>query len=707
MSVIQKIRDKYAALVIAIIALSLVGFILMDAFVGRGKSLVGNSNGYIGKVNGKKIERNDFEKKINLQQAMYGAQAPQREQLVSSAWDQTVDETVMSQEYDKVGLQFTAKELNDVLFGANPPQWLSQQFTDPQTNEYDVNKAKQYFAQIKKQKNNPNLEMFDEAYIQPTINQTLRMKYMALLGNSTYVPKWMAERTLADQNTVSRFSYVSVPYTSVNDSSIKVTDDDIKDYINKHKESFQQDEATRSVSYVTFSSAPSAQDTAKALSLVNSLKGSFAAATDPEAFLTKAGTDNPYFNGYTLGSKLQVPNADSIKKLAIGQVFGPYIDGTNYTLAKMIDRRNMPDSVKVRHILIKTGEKGQQTMSDSIAKIRIDSIAAALKAGADFNAMVQKYSDDQGSKNTKGEYTFTSQQFPNLSKEFAEVAFYGNTGDKKVVKVDNQSYSGYHYIEVVDQKKTEPAYKIAYLSKPIEASQETINAANTLAAQFAANNRDRKQFEENAAKQNLHILSAPDLKKNDFQIPGLGESRQFVRWVYENKTGDVSEPYEIGDKYVVALLTGESDKGLMSVAKARATAEPLIINEKKAQQIISTRLKGGNTIEEVAKNAGVSVLHADSVGFAQPFIPNIGNEPKLIGASLNKSLQGKVSEPIAGNTAVFVIKGESIFALPNTNMNVEDLRKQLEMQQKQMGGYRSMEALKKAADIKDNRFDFY
>jgi peptidyl-prolyl cis-trans isomerase D len=477
--------------------------------------------------------------------------------------------------------------------------------------------------------------------------------------------------------------------------------------MNKHKEAFAQDEASRSVSYVTFNASASSADSAKALSQLNGLRGEFAAAADPETYLARVGSENPYFNGYVLGSKLMVPNADTIKKLANGEVFGPYVDGTHYTLAKMIDRRMMPDSVKVRHILIKTGERGQTTLPDSIAKSKIDSIANAARSGADFNALVLQYSDDEGSKNTKGEYTFTSQQFPTLSKEFAETAFYGTTGDKKVVKVENAQYSGYHYIEVLEQKKMETAYKVAYLAKPIEASQETINSASNLAAQFAANSRDKKQFEENAAKQNLTVLSAPEIKQNDYQVAALGESRQFVRWVYENKTGDVSEPQEIGDKYVVAIITGTSEKGMMSIAKARATAEPIIINEKKAQQIISAKFKGASTIEQVAQGAGVSVLRADSVSFAQPFIPNIGNEPKIAGAAFNKSLQNKVSEPIAGNTGVFVIRGESITALPNTNMDIEGLRKQMEMQQKQMASYQSVEALKKAADVKDNRFDFY
>ena len=151
MSVIQRIRDKYAAVVIAVIALSLVAFILMDAFVGRGRGL-SSRDGSVGKINGENISRTNFEKRITLMQSMYGQQAPQREQLTANVWDQSVSEIVMQQEYDKLGLEVSNKELNDLLFGDNPPQWLSQQFKDPQTGQFKVNEAKDYFKQVKKQK---------------------------------------------------------------------------------------------------------------------------------------------------------------------------------------------------------------------------------------------------------------------------------------------------------------------------------------------------------------------------------------------------------------------------------------------------------------------------------------------------------------------------------------------------------------------------
>lgn len=704
MSVIQKIRDKYAAVVIAVIALSLIAFILMDAFVGRGSGM-GSTSTVLGKVNGQKIDRNDFERRLKMAEASYGAQAG-REQLIGNVWEQTVDEVVMDQVYDELGLTYSDKELNELLFSQNAPDWLKGQFTDPATGQYRINDAKQALANLKKNPDNPNAEYVAEA-VKATRIAGLRMKYISLLTQSAYVPKWFAEKSIADQNAIASFSYVTVPYSTIPDTDVKVTDDDIEAYIKRYPEIFKQEEASRSVSYVTFNASASREDSSTVLNQISSLQGEFAATTEVENFVNRNASEMPYYDGYTLGSKMQMANAEALKGLADGQVYGPYPDGNNYVLAKMIDRRMMPDSVKVRHILVKTGDQGQPTLADTIAKRRIDSIAAAIASGVDFNSMVQQYSEDPGSKSTGGEYEFSSAQFANLSREFAEVAFYGRPGDRKTVKVESGSYSGYHYIEVLEHKNVEQAYKIAYLAKPIVASQNTINTANSNASQFSANSRTRQQFEDNAKKQGLQVSQMMDIKQNDFSVAGLGDNRALVRWVYENNVGDVSEPFEVNEKFVVAVVTSASEEGTMSVAKARASAEPQIINEKKAQKIIATKLKGGASLDEVARAAGQPVLRADSVSFAQPFIPQIGNEPRVTGAAFNKSLQGKVSQPIAGNTGVFVIRGESIGAQANTGTSADDLRRQMEMQYKQMSGYRSVEALRKAAKVKDNRFDFY
>lgn len=187
-------------------------------------------------------------------------------------------------------------------------------------------------------------------------------------------------------------------------------------------------------------------------------------------------------------------------------------------------------------------------------------------------------------------------------------------------------------------------------------------------------------------------------------MTGLGQSRQLVRWVYEHKTGEVSEPFEIGDRFVVAVVSAVNKAGLASAAEARPTVETIVRNEKKAKQIIDTKFKG-NTLEAYASSTGAPVLRADSLSFTAPFITGVGSEPKIVGAAFNKTLVGKASEPIAGATGVFSIKVESTGA--KTEAVDQATIKQSLIQSAKMASYRGLDALKKAATIKDNRAKFY
>lgn len=698
MSIIQRIRERGAWIVFGIIALALIAFILQDSSF-RGGGMFNNTT-TLAKVNGEEIDRNDFEARMEMLNQMNGGQIP-REQLMPSAWNMVVEQTVMQQEFKKLGITFGSKELNNMLFGSNPPQWLRQGFTDPATGVYDSVKVKQQFVEMKKRPNDPQVKQFWQAYIEPTVEQALQEKYQNLLVKAVYVPKWMGEKYNADNNSFSNIRFVSVPYGSIDDATVQVTDDEINAYVKKHEKEFTVKEGSRSISYVAFNAAPTSQDSAVVYQQLESLKPEFAATENAQQFINMKGSETPYHDGYVTASNLKVPNADVIKQLPVNEVYGPYVDGTNYTIAKMVGKRMMPDSVKVRHILVNFGGNG---VADSTAKKRIDSIAAAIKNGADFNQLVLQYSDDPGSKDKAGEYEFSSLQFPNLSKEFAEVAFYGNTGDKKTVKVENSAYTGYHYIEVLQQKNMQDAYKIAYVSKPIMASDETINIAHTQAQQFAAAVKDRKTFDALAEKEKLPVLVANDIKELDFVINGLGNNRQFVRWVYDNKVDEVSEPTQMDDRIVVAVVTAVNKPGLMSAASARPMAEPFIKNEKKAKIIIDTKIKG-TTLDAIAQSANTTVTSADSLSF-NGFVPNVGNEPKLIGAAFNKSLLNKLSTPIAGNGGVYVLSVLNIGAQPGM-ADVEMIRQSLINNIQSQLGYRSMGALRQAATIKDYRSKFY
>lgn len=483
MSVIQRIRDKGAWIVFAIIALALIAFILQDG-VGRGGSAFSNTS-VIGKVNGEKIERLDFESKLAMQERMYGSQGAQRDQLIGALWNQEVERLVLTQEYNKLGLQVSPKELSDILFGPNSP--LRQEFTDPNTGEFKVAEARQAFNQLKKSTNKDQIDMINKAYIDPTIEQTLRSKYLALLQGASYVPKWLVEKQQADNNATANISYVYMPYVAVSDSAVKVTDADITAYVNKHSKEYQKEEETRNINYVTFNASPSGADTLNTLNQIMSLRDEFATTSDVSSFLTKAGTELPYYNSYFSKSKMQQPNKDSITQTPVGGLYGPYLDGTNYTLAKMVSVKSWPDSARVRHILIGTANPQTQQIlrADSTAKRLADSIETAIKGGADFTALCAKYSDD-GNKNTGGVYEYFPQG--QMVIAFNDFCFDKPVGSKGVVKTE----FGYHYVEVLGQKNFNPAYKIAYLSKPILASSETISAASTAAAQFYSSAKGKR-----------------------------------------------------------------------------------------------------------------------------------------------------------------------------------------------------------------------
>ncbi len=700
MSVIQRIRDQGAWIIFGIIALALIAFILQDG-VGRGGNSFSNSS-VIGKVNGETIDRGSFEEKLALQEKMYAGsgQVPQREQLISSVWSQEVDQIVFSQEYKKLGLQISPKELADILFGNNSP--LRQEFTDKTTGIFKADEARQAFAQLKKSKNEEQIKMINSVYIEPSMQQALRNKYQNLLIQAAYVPKWLLEKQQADNNAIASFSYVYVPYASVSDSVAKVSDDEILAYVKSNPTSFTKTEETRNITYVAVSAAPGKVDSANTLNQILSLQNEFASTTpaDVDAFLNKNGTDLPYYNSYFSRSKMQQSNKDSLIKTPVGGLLGPYTDGQNYVIAKMVATKQWPDSASVRHILIGTIEpsSGQAIREDSVAKKLADSIELAIKGGADFVALANKYSDDQGSKDKGGVYEFFEQG--KMMLPFNDYSFDKPVRSKAVIKTD----FGYHYVEVLAQKNVNPVYKIAYLAKPILASNETVSAASTAAALFASTSKTPKDFNANALKENRQLMPANDIKQNDFNVNGIGASRQLVRWVYEHGKGDVSEPIEIGERYIVAMVSAVNTVGLMSAAEARPTAESFVRNEKKAKIIADTKFKG-NTLEAYASSTGASILQADSLAFSAPFITGVGSEPKIIGAAFNKSLVGKASQPIAGSTGVFSIKVLSNGA--KASMTDVATIKQSMIQSSRMSSYRGLEALKKAANIKDNRAKFY
>jgi len=705
MQIIQNIREKGTSIVIVVIALSLIGFILMDAKSGGKTSLFGSSSTTnVGEVNGEPIEYKDFTDKVKQTEDQYGGRVSGNQvyEVRQSVWDQLVAEKVIIREFKKLGLSFSPKEMSAIMFSSDAPYTLKQAFTDKQTGQYDINKVQEWWKTAKKSKDEQRAAI-ESQIIEPMKLQTLYSKYNGMIAASAYYPTWMQKKDYAERNQFANISYVGVPYNVINDNDVKVSDAEIIEYINKKSSLYKQD-GGRFISYVSFSANPSANDSLKAKESIEALKAPFISDTNANNFLARNMSTIKYFDGYSLRSKMAMVQKDTIAALSIGNVYGPYLDGGSYVLAKMLGNRQMPDSVRARTILVSTRDlqTGQPTIADSIAKKRIDSISIAIKGGADFNSMVLQYSDDKVSKDKGGAYDFSSIQFQNLPKEFSEVVFYGTTGDKKIVHSD----IGWYYIEVISQKNFETAYKVAYMSKQILATDETVNNASMKATKLSGENRDIKSLAAYVTKNGIQKIDVPTMiTQNEYRLGLLQDARQLIRWAFEAKAGDVSEPFSIEDQFVVAAVTKVQAEGLPDASTARPLVETFVRKEKKAA-LIKEKLSKANSLETATSiyNQPIRTAGEDStLTLGSQIINGIGDEPKVIGAAFNKNFQTKISEPINGNGGVFLVKVNNIGGLQietAENTAIQSTEQTRGILQKLSAWF---ESLKKTADIKDYR----
>lgn len=716
MAVIQKIRDKYAKLAGFIIALALVGFILMDAASGRFGDLFGQDSS-VAKVNGEKIDSKDYAARIQEYEGLYELMGNKiddntRAQIHDQVLREMIFEKAVEGQMEDLGIMLTKEEENEMIKGANPDPMVMQfpyfrnqegQFDPQALQAFETNKlpaGQQYEKAMEQWQTMKN-------YIK---RNRLMQKYNGLFANAVYTPKFIEERQQKDQAYMGGISYVKIPFTSINDNEVKISDADLKSYIEKHKEQYTINDPTRGIDYISFDIKPSGEDTAKAMDALNAAKAEFVTTNDAENYIKRHTDENNAAPSYVSKKTFMSPFADSIMNLPAGSVFGPYFDGGSYKLTKVLSKAVLPDSVKIRHILVKTKDRGMELLADSVASKRLDSAVTAVNSGGNFAEIVGKYSDDPGSKSTAGEYTFTLQQRTTLSKEFADFAFEGKPGEKKTVKVDNDAYAGYHYIEIISQQGMAPSAKIATISKSLFPSDATNNAAYAKATEFAGQNNTAKAFDDAAAKQGYNKLQAQNVKVSDFVISGIGPSREMIRWMYEAKTGEVSQVFTLDGRYIVAKLSNIQDKGLVQLdASNRPMLESLVRSEKKAE-LIEKKYKDKASLDAVAQASAQPVQNADSFNAASAFVPNLGYEPKVVGYAFFDGLKAGAKSPaIKGSDGVFYISLKYRQQNPASGdpMQMMQQRKMMQMQEKNVIAGLLQESIRRNAEIKYNGKNLY
>lgn len=707
MATLQKIRNRGVFIGI-IIGGALFAFIAGDALKSGG-SLLTNSRNEMAEIAGESVNIRDFQNRFNhnievakMMSGQSSIPSEQMDRLREQTWQQMVQEMVMNVEYDELGISVTSDELFDMVQGRNIDPTIRQMFQgqDGTFNKEQVVATLQQL--INAPKGTPQKNYWLNIENAMTTQRTLT-KYNALIQKGLYMPNAMVKDLATKGSKKVDINYIVKNYNLIPDSTITVSDSEIKEYYNEHKELFEQTESRR-IDYVPFLVEPSTDDYKATENSVVDLKADFAAETNNAQFVElNADTD---FNPFYL-KKEDITNAElaefafSGKK---GDVSNVYSEGDSYKLAKINEIKMLPDSVKARHILIRP------INGDYVAaQAKADSLKSLLEKGARFDDLAKANSDDQGSAINGGDLGWFTQG--KMVLPFSEAAFDSKRNEIKVVLTQ----FGAHVLQVTNKGKDVKKVQLAIVDRKVEASNKTIQAAYAKARTFAGNNLSKESFLKAVSEQNLQRRTA-NLRRDTKNIPGLENSRELVRAAYQTDdmesvlmNNEQSAVFEFGDKFVVAVLSSIKEEGFANINDVASTIKREIRKEKKAEQMIAELKKnsqGAQSLLSVAQKENLEVKNATGVSFSSFQIPGAGIEPNVIStASLLE--KGKISSPIEGNQGVYMVLVTNETSDEVTDDTIEAFKARLEQGYQYRTNYQAFQALRENANVVDKRYKFY
>ena len=617
-------------------------------------------------------------------------------QIRSQVWDQYVRELVMNNEYSKLGIDVSDDEFFDRLQGSNVHPEVSKAplFQDPNSKIFDPKRVVQYLKGIIDQDETGEARTRWVRFQEYIIGLVKTSKYNALVSNAMYVTNEEAKVNFNEKSQSITFDYIAIPLSSVADILVEPTESEIEKYYTDHKDDYKQG-ASKDVDFIVFSVTPSAEDDAATKSSIEDLKSDFSVYEDYD-LMARSNSDNTSARfTFSTKDKLQDSNWAELFIAEEGAVIGPYQASKGvYRIAKLVAVQNRPDSVEARHILITPN----QTMSlDSVQTI-IDAIKAKVESGIDFGILAQNNSKDKGSAINGGDLGWFSEGV--MIDEFNEACFTSKTGDLSIVT----SKFGVHLIEVTKTSKAVRKVKVAFIDRNVEPSTETFNTYYSQAAQFAGKILNQGiAFDSLVANQNLVKRSDSKVMADKQSIVGLPNSREMIRWMNTAEQGKVSEVFQFENSYVVAYLKKTYTQGVAPLEDIKEQISALVFKEKKAAYI-SANIKATD-LATIAANHVHTVVSAQRTNFSNSTLHGIGYEPSLVGSIFATKL-GAISKPIAGKNAVYVIE---VTAKDDAKTS-GDFTQQKQEIQKGAAAYAinaAYKALKTAADVKDNRVNYF
>ncbi|MBO8433548.1 MAG: SurA N-terminal domain-containing protein [Bacteroidetes bacterium] len=698
MAIIGTIR-KHAGLAVALIGIAIIGFVIQDAFGGRGQSAPP-----VAVIDGESISYDLFSLQVDQLTDQYiqsqggnvSLTDADREQIRTIAWQRMLSDLLMNEACSKTGIQVSSAELNDMYYGKFISPILYQYFTNPQTGQYDRQQVMNIINNFSQMDPQSQAALSELENIVKT--ERLKEKYINLASKSYYVPKALAMLQASQQSTSVNARYVSLPYSSVADTEVELTKSDYQKFYNENKYMFKQNKS-REISYVVFDVTPTPQDMADINKEVNELYVEFQQENNVPDFVNAVTSGDRFDSLYRNESEV-FQGWDDLFDAEPGTYFEPRRMGQSFQMAKLMDVQMRPDSMYIHHIFLSYTEAGSQSGRNKTQSRQLaDSLLKVINANpAQFGDLAVRFSEDPTAQQSRGElgWMLDGTLMSNLNK----AALATPAGKATMAEAPN----GFHILYVA--QKTQPVKKIlaAVVNIPIEPSTATTKSVYTRANQLMADCHGNVAQMDSAARKIGMRVRKNSVTELASSLPGVNSAREVIRWAFndDTKEGSVaSQVFEMENRYVIAGLSSINEDEYMSLE--RAMEMPQIANmvrQNKKFNILAQKMEG-NSLETIAQNNNIKI---DTVfGMSMNGYPSLnGYEPKIVGAMCG-STQGQLSKAFQGNNGVFRFIVDNIAAPEATPAEIVRLTNQLEMQYTQSAANRVYSALEEAAVIEDNR----
>lgn len=698
MAVLSKIRNR-SGLLLLVIGLALLAFVIQDIFNSGMKSISTD----VGSVNGKDISFDDFRMKVANAEKSAQGQNVTTMQASNQVWNQEVQLALLNAEFDKLGIRVGEKHIIEAL-KTDPQIGQNPMFLNA-AGKFDLKKFKDYFQATP--------EMVQIMKDQEK-NAELRAKYdiyNSMLKGGMYTTNAEGKFKYESENNKVNFDFVMVPYSSIKDSDVKVTDEEIVAYMKTKEKRFKSEES-RELDYVLVQEKPSKEDEAEIKTKVDALLAphvefrngkndtipGFRSVTNNADFVN-ANSDIPFDSSYVAKEQLPAAHAEQLFNLPVGEIYGPYLNNDFYCLSKGLGRQSGA-KVKSSHILISwTGaERAQpkEPRTKEQAKVKAEGVLAQVKANPGmFIMLAMSNSEDPSVQQNAGDMGFISRD-TGFAKGYKDFVFGNATGTIGLAETE----FGYHIINITEKQD---AVKLATIARKIEPSEATNDQVYAQATKFEME-AENKDFAVLVKEMKLNSNPAVRVKAIDENFGPMPNQRQIVKWAFDSDTniGDVKRFEIVNVGHIIAKVKSEAPKGLMSAEEGRPMVENILKNKKKFEKIAANMKL--TSLAAIAEKNKVAVLPAVDVTIEAPNVPGAGFEPKVVGMAFTAKA-GAISKPIEGNSGAFVLVSKVVTKAPA----IKDYKEFISRMKQQVSGYagRALPALRNDANIEDNRAEFY